>query len=474
MADLPNEIRRINWPECFGFTHLFRAFCLATNLNILGLAMCGVLLTYFAGRLMDGIWPSKYSPVVVKAAGPATSELDKFVEAGGSCRAACQWRADETKKKGVEHGGAFDLLFNHARTTVDQGISAVLSGNFKGLAGAVGAGAMGKLWLLTMHPVYGVIFFVVCLVIWAFFGGAICRIAALQAARDDRASYREALAFARKKFLSFVAAPLMPIGAALLIAIPMYIVSWIGAIPAIGDVLIPLFFFLAIIGGFVLAFLTIGGSAGFSLMYPTVAVEGSDAFDALSRSFSYVYQRPWRTGFYALLSLGYSAICLEFVKYFTRLMFALTHFVVGLAMNVGHAFGAPPDIGKLDAMWQAPSLTFATPFWGVLTHGPHLTGASWLGWLLLHIWVYLVVGLVCAFAVSLYFSSSTLIYLLLRRDVDATDLEDVYLEEHAEEEFGPAAAAPAPAPAPAAAPSPETPAPPGMQPPLPPETGQAT
>ena len=38
-----------------------------------------------------------------------------------------------------------------------------------------------------------------------------------------------------------------------------------------------------------------GTVGGFGLMYPTVAVEGSDSFDAISRSFSYVFARPWRS-----------------------------------------------------------------------------------------------------------------------------------------------------------------------------------
>ena len=44
-------------------------------------------------------------------------------------------------------------------------------------------------------------------------------------------------------------------------------------------------------------------------------------------------------------------------------------------------------------------------------------------------WVYLVIGLVGAFAISFYFSANTLIYYLMRREVDATDLDDVYVEE---------------------------------------------
>ena len=39
-----------------------------------------------------------------------------------------------------------------------------------------------------------------------------------------------------------------------------------------------------------------------------------------------------------------------------------------------------------------------------------------------------------AFAISFYFSASTVIYVLLRAKVDATELEDIYLPD-ADEEF---------------------------------------
>src|SRR5207237_5936 len=66
------------------------------------------------------------------------------------------------------------------------------------------------------------------------------------------------------------------------------------------------------------------------------------------------------------------------------------------------------------------------------------------GAFLISIWVYLAVGMLGAFFISFYFSANTIIYYLMRREVDATELDDVYLEQ-TEEDFGdtapPAAAA---------------------------------
>ena len=46
-----------------------------------------------------------------------------------------------------------------------------------------------------------------------------------------------------------------------------------------------------------------------------------------------------------------------------------------------------------------------------------------------------MIGLLGAFAISFYFSANTIIYYLMRREVDATELDDVYVEQ-SEDEFG--------------------------------------
>ena len=54
---------------------------------------------------------------------------------------------------------------------------------------------------------------------------------------------------------------------------------------------------------------------------------------------------------------------------------------------------------------------------------------------LICLWVYLVIGLVIAFLVTYFCSATTIIYYLLRRQVDATDLDEVYVAEAHEEQI---------------------------------------
>jgi hypothetical protein len=78
-----------------------------------------------------------------------------------------------------------------------------------------------------------------------------------------------------------------------------------------------------------------------------------------------------------------------------------------------------------------------------------LGGGSSLAAFLVAFWSYLLISMLGAFAISFYFSVNTIIYYLMRREVDATEMDDVYLEQPEEEfaETTPSAAATTPAPA---------------------------
>lgn len=455
MNESPPELRRICWTESFAFTQLFRSFRLAINPTKLFLAFCGIFCTYLAGRVLDGVWPESAKAVAVTtSASDLQTELDVFIQSsGGGRQATLDWITDAGKDS--QRVGPFKLLLMHARRVIFAATDAVLRADLGGLVGAVWLVPMAVLWLMTMHAGYGVLFLLAKLVIWACFGGALSRVAALHAARDERISLADGLGFARKKFLCFFAAPLMPLGVIFIMAVMLFVSGLVGAIPAIGELLAGIFFFLALMAGFVIAFVAIGWAAGFALTYPTIAYEGSDAFDALSRSFSYIYQRPWRTAFYSVLSIVYGAICLLFVKFFVRLALWAVHFFVGWSMNWGSAYRAAETAGeagkipnKLDALWQGPALIGDTPFWGGFGEEP-LGHVSWLARLLFYLWIFTTVGFVGAFVVSFFYSASALMYGLLRREVDATDLEDVYIEE--------VEGQPLPTTAPAAADSPAAP-----------------
>lgn len=280
---------------------------------------------------------------------------------------------------------------------------------------------VAPIWLLTQHPLFFFLFGLMFLVLWSIFGGAICRIAAVHAARDEKLSIRSALMFSGGKFFSFLFAPIIPLLIVVGIGLLVTIGSSLANIPYFGPIIIGAVFFLALAAGFVMALVLLGLIGGFNVMYPTIAVEGSDSFDAISRSFSYLYARPWRLGFYTMVSIVYGTASYLFVRLFIFVMLVLAHRFGGIAIGATADSTAP----LWSSLWPDPATS------GRLSYDIDtlsLTFAQEIGARLIWLWVHLVIALLGAFAVCFYFSANTIIYYLLRKEVDATDLDDVYME----------------------------------------------
>lgn len=282
--------------------------------------------------------------------------------------------------------------------------------------------AVGPLWLIWNHTVFFILFGIWFLLNWAVFGGAISRIAAVQFARDEKISVRQAMNFAVGKVLSFGSAPVIPVLIVTVIGLIVAVASLIGNVPFLGPIVVGALFFLALLAGFVMTLVLLGTAGGFNLMYPTIAVEGSDSFDAISRSFSYVYARPWRMLFYTIAALIYGAATYIFVHYFLWVMLVLAHHFVSLGIFTQ----ADNTRDLLAVMWPSPAVTGRLAY-AVDFHT--LTFAQKIGAFFIEIWVMLIVCFLGSFALSFYFSANTIIYFLMRRQVDSTEMDDVYLEQ---------------------------------------------
>ena len=452
MTDEQSQTCGMNFGECCGFTQLFRAFRLAVNPVSLLLLLKALVLTYVLGVALDLAWPEDHRPYQGESI-VFPGELPPLVAAG----------ADSAIIPGAPTG-VFEELMNTLRTFGGRAMAAAVQGHVfphgadvaAGLSAPrnplddAGYGVLGSLsqmglalvWFVTEHWVFALIFLVVGLAIWAWLGGAVCRIAAVQAARDEKISLREALTFGKQKFLSFYTAPLIPVGLSLFIGAFMIGGGLVGAIPWVGEILAGLFFALALLGGFLIALTIIGAVGGGAMMWPTIAIEGSDAFDAISRGYSYVFAQPWRAVFYAAITLVYGSVCYLFLRMLVWLLLIATHVFVSVGMYPDRTVDGQV-VSKLDAMWARPSFASLMPESPALDSIhvdsadpddedavlPAGSGAEYVGGVLIHLFVWLTVGTLYAFLISFFFSGSTLIYSLLRREVDATDLEDVYIEE---------------------------------------------
>ena len=260
------------------------------------------------------------------------------------------------------------------------------------------------------------------IVVWGFFGGAICRIGVLQAAQGRRISLFKSLKFAAAHCLTLTLSPLSPFLGVALVAIFGSLFGLLYRLPeSIGPTFAGILLFMPLLGGLVIAIIVTALAVGWPLIHATVAVEAEDGFDALSRSYAYVHQRPGRYAAYALLAWLTGCFGLLFVQVFARVVLHLGQWSL--------SFTAPPDL-LAGLFGTSPSQNSST---AVSLHSAWIYGLSLLvrGWVFAYFW-----------------TAAGIIYLLLRRDVDGTDLHLVAIEEP-----------PTPEPAPADPVKPDNPSP---------------
>ncbi|MGH7213502.1 MAG: hypothetical protein ACREIT_01880 [Tepidisphaeraceae bacterium] len=481
----------INWKQAFPFTNLFRSFRIAIHPSKLLLALALLCLLYVGGRILDAVWPEKNlpekgariegtsvgslpglirrEPASVDMSGLSPQEreialaMQEMAEAAPWLTAARDRSArdDASTNASGPRQGIFITFFDHQVRQINNVADGVLAWHWLGTGGILDSicnfFVRGPVWLFRNHCVFAILFTLWFLLLWSIFGGAIARIAAVHVARDEKISVRQALKFSLSKVLSFLFAPIIPLLIVLAVGIVVTAGALLNNIPWLGPIVVGALFFLALAAGFVMTLVLIGLVGGFNLMYPTIAVEGSDSFDAISRSFSYLYARPWRLLFYTAVAIVYGALTYLFIKLFIFLMLLLTHEFVdfGTFARVDREGAVKVDVapGATDQRPEVWNSQWPHPVWpnAVVqdTEWQNLNGGERIGAFLVKFWVYLTLGMLGAYAISYYFSANTIIYYLMRHEVDATELDDVYVEQ-SDEDFGETAPVGAPATTPPA------------------------
>ncbi|MFH1023946.1 MAG: hypothetical protein V1809_11235 [Planctomycetota bacterium] len=257
---------------------------------------------------------------------------------------------------------------------------------------------------------YGIALPVWAWFVWAYFGGAICRIAALEFSQEDRIELKKALAYAGKHYRSFLWPPLAVAFIALAFFFGILAIGWIGRIWFVGKVVAGVLFPLALAAGLVIAVLIVGGVAGFPLMAPAVAVEGTDSFDAVSRAFNYFYNRPWRLLFSYVLAGIYGIVSVATVAIFATMAGSIAY--AGLKAGMGGTAGILRDyVAGGVVLADLPS--FSTQVAAVLVYAA----------------VFLLKGAVCSYGVAYFFVAATLVYFSLRESVDGMSPDEIYEEK---------------------------------------------
>lgn len=444
------EIRRIHWVEAFPFLRLFQSFRMARSPSRIFLALCAVLAIYAVGRVLDAIWLGMDRGIAVPVTMTAQTDTIRDALATGdpslAMRAAMRdamigdrdvgdYRMPEQDEPA--RIGPFAALMKLKIRSVERVISGAwaaisLRGGVSQFVDAAAIGGYGALFVAKTRPVFYALFLLLSMGVLSFFCGAIARSAAIDATVDEGITTREAVTFAKARWTDFLAAPVFAGLLMLVFLVPLWLFGLVGAIPALGDLITGLFLPIGLLLAFVVAMILIGTLLGFHLMWPTIAVENSDKLDAVSRSYSFVDQRPWHLAFYAVVWLVYAGICLGFVRWLFFLALKVLH--ASLSWVMGGVGATADGVAKLEQYWRMPDLAQLTsiggagvPFYGDFPAGDFGFVGDTTAFLI-RFWVYLAVAIFAALALSFWVCGSVQMYLLMRRGVDGTDYADIHYE----------------------------------------------
>jgi hypothetical protein len=307
--------------------------------------------------------------------------------------------------------------------------------------------------------------------VWAFCGGIITRIAAVQLANKGPVSLGQAYRFVARRYLAYLGAPLVPLIIIAGCALGLILYGVLGLIPIVGDLLVfgvglP----VVIAGGAVMAVFLVG-LVGYPLMYTTLSAEGdqSDTFDALSRSINYVYQSPWHYIWYWIVAILYGAAVTFFVLFFTSLAVYVGKWAVGLTASTVWTDRKPEYlfIYAPESFGWRELLTKDSPYelrpagdrgWVMLDRNNNPTNNpsesvrqvfryeprdpdaynqarnsfwsynSW-GAGIVCFWLTLMFLMMLGFTYSFFWSAATMIYFLMRKRVDEAELDEVFVDD---------------------------------------------
>ncbi|WP_417848016.1 hypothetical protein [Thalassoglobus sp.] len=247
------------------------------------------------------------------------------------------------------------------------------------------------------------------LTVCAVFGGAISRMAALELTGHGRSMIRDTI-YAVKQFPTSFFSPALALVAFGGLWILCWLAGFVGRVPVLGELLIGIAWGLLLLVGLLMALILIGLILGWPLMFVSSEVEKNDAFDALSRSLSYLLNRPWYAAFLIVIAILYGTALLYFVDWLTRLSVAVSLSSVGTGLGRDVSFFGLPT---LDQMREASTEVLKNDL-----------AAS-----LMKFWMSIAILVPVAFSFSYFWCSITIGYFLLRRREDGTPINELDLSD---------------------------------------------
>lgn len=382
-------ITRVEWQELFPASIIFRTLPVAASFTVWALALAGVLLSPIGWWLCEII----FIPSQVKTNDPYF---------------AAQMAVHRSPYAGVFNSQSIALFEEPALGEYLAPAAAYrkISNPFWQLLQTQGDWRRNAYWMV------GGLWTVL---LWSFVGCAIARTALVRLARDESLGIDEAMEFAFKKAKDCVWAMGAPWCLAAVLCIPGLIAGWLMFLP-FGMALVGLGWIVMLVIGVLLAAILFGWLLGWPMFPASVSADRMAALDALTRVYSYIFQRPLHFVFYLILAMVFGSLC---------------GWIIGLAAN------GSIQMAQWSTWWSAPHemsdrLSPPPSELAMLQGGEpdaKATGMIGFGVSAVRFWNGLILSLAAAFVYGHLWVLGAATFLLLRRDVDRMEMDEVYLPE---------------------------------------------
>ena len=383
MTEQPVIVQKISWINLCPWVLIFKTFSIAAGTGVLVFALVGLLLSPLGWVVSEKVF--------LEEASNRSVQLTEIVESNSSPYRSVFAPASSADSislpvSGVGLNGP-QLVFRQIERPFEFIFSSEAS--LREFAYFL----FGGIWTV---------------LVWSFAGLAIVRISLLRLTRNERIGIDDGFTFATGNWKTAVGSIGIPMLAVLLLCIPGALVGLLMNFGFGAFIAAVLWVFVLLFGGLA-ALLLLGLMFGWPLMVASVGCEGQNSFDAMTRGYAYTFQRPFHYAFYGLVAILIGSFAWFVVG-------GLTQGVVEMS-SWSSSWGA--NIYQPDRFDQLVA--------GVDGNGDELGGWEQTGHTIIQFFNATLKTLAAAFLYGLFWCMASAIYLVLRFDVDETEMDELFL-----------------------------------------------
>ncbi|MBC7352232.1 MAG: hypothetical protein H5U08_07725 [Thermogutta sp.] len=388
-------IRRVLWWEIFPWLRLVRAAIVALSLRVLVLAIAGLLLVEAGRQALEYAFPHREPlPALPRGVPLSLGGVDLSLAQPVQNRVGTS-RSSSSRAR--ESASLLTELARQPRLVPVFGVWADLASCYTyflqityvpdrpGMPRAIRLERSWPDWIKRLCYLIWVF------AVWTLCGGVIVRFAALAALRGEGHSRRGMVRFAVRRWPAAMACVLGG-------WVAIYAFGWISAVICLvaswfGTHVLPLgwAWVITVIPGALLTLVVVLVVLGWPLMLAAIMIDNQDGYGAVGAAGSYLFRRPFHFLFYAFVAAVIGAVVAAVVALFVEWCMGLTLWSAGLVL---------------------PRVSF----------GELLSSAS------LAQWHDVFRHLTSAYLYAQFWTSTAVAYVLLRYNVDQTELDELHDE----------------------------------------------